>query len=25
VGGEAGIPYSYPTQHRHTHHNDDVG
>jgi hypothetical protein len=24
VGEGKGIPYSYPTQHRHSHHNNDV-
>jgi hypothetical protein len=25
VDEEAGIPYSCPAQHRHSHHNDDAG
>jgi hypothetical protein len=25
VDEEAGIPYSYPAQHRHSHHNNDAG
>jgi hypothetical protein len=25
VEEEAGIPYSCPTKHHHSHHNDDVG